>query len=146
MRTLGGLELEGPGFTRPKPLLLLAYLTLNGSSDRHHVARLFFSDDVDRMQSLRITLSRLRWELPLVLEVDRERLRTSVVCDVHGLISSLDAGSFDDGAALYSGAFLTGVNLVHGNAELEEWVFFTREWIASRVRTAQMLLAEQFAA
>ena len=39
--TLGGLELAGSDFTGPKPLLLLAYLCLEGVQARRHLAELF---------------------------------------------------------------------------------------------------------
>ena len=38
LRTLGGLTLEGASFRRPKPLLLLSYLTLEGEKDRQFLA------------------------------------------------------------------------------------------------------------
>ena len=42
LRTLGGLSLEGTTFTRPRPLLLLAYLALEGGTD--HDIRMFRID------------------------------------------------------------------------------------------------------
>ena len=42
LRTLGGLQLEGTEFQRPKPLLLLAYLALEGPQERGYLAELFF--------------------------------------------------------------------------------------------------------
>ena len=44
LRTLGGLALEGTGFHRPKPLLLLAYLALEGPKLRRYLAEVFFMD------------------------------------------------------------------------------------------------------
>jgi hypothetical protein len=38
---LGGLALEPSTFTRPKPLLLLAYLSLEGPRSRRDIAELF---------------------------------------------------------------------------------------------------------
>jgi predicted ATPase len=48
--------------------------------------------------------------------------------------------------ALYQGPFLANFSLLDWSAELEEWVYSTREFIASRVRGALLQLAEQDAA
>ena len=78
LQTLGGLALQDSGFTRPKPLLLLCYLALEGARDRQHVSDLFFAHATDRMNSLRTTLTRLLHEAPGTLEVSGDALRARV--------------------------------------------------------------------
>jgi predicted ATPase/DNA-binding SARP family transcriptional activator len=146
IRTLGRLELDGRAFTRPKPLLLLTYLCLEGAQRRRHLAELFFSAAQDRAKSLRITVMRLRQDAPDTLEATNDRLRALVPCDALELLSKLDAGDLEGGVGLYTGAFLSGLQPGGSSAELEEWVYATREFIAERTRTAQLTLAEREAA
>jgi len=58
--TLGGLALEGAAFTRPKPLMLLAYLALEGRQERRQLAGLFWPHARDPLGSLTVALSQLR--------------------------------------------------------------------------------------
>jgi predicted ATPase/Tfp pilus assembly protein PilF len=143
LRTLGGLELQDSGFTRPKPLLLLGYLALEGVRDRRHIGELFFAQAKDRMNSLRTTLKRLRQEVPGVLEADGDPLRASIECDAQRLLSNLESGELELATAHYTGSFMAGVHLPDWSTELEEWVYATREFIASRVRGALLTLAER---
>jgi predicted ATPase/Tfp pilus assembly protein PilF len=143
LRTLGGLELEQSDFTRPKPLLLLGYLALEGVRDRRHIGELFFAQAKDRMNSLRTTLKRLRQEVPGVLEADGDPLRSSVECDAQRLLSNLESGELELATTNYTGSFMAGVHLPDWSIELEEWVYTTREFIASRVRGALLTLAER---
>ena len=57
--TLGRLRLEGTSLTRPKPLLLLAYLALEGPTPRTRLCRLFFDDAANPPDALGTTLRRL---------------------------------------------------------------------------------------
>jgi hypothetical protein len=50
LKALGGLRLEGTSFARPTPLLLLAYLSLEGLQQRRHLAELFWTEG-NRMKS-----------------------------------------------------------------------------------------------
>ena len=59
LKTLGELKLEEATFTRPMPLLLLTYLSLEGPQHRRHLAELFWQEG-NRMKSLSMTLTRLR--------------------------------------------------------------------------------------
>ncbi len=143
LRTLGGLALEDSGFTRPKPLLMLSYLALEGVRDRRHIGELFFGHAKDRMSSLRTTIKRLRQEAPGALETDGDPLRSSVECDAQRLLSNLEAGKLESCVEHYTGSFLAGIHLPDWSNELEEWVYTTREFIASRVRGAMLTLAER---
>ena len=146
LQTLGGLKLQDSDFTRPKPLLLLGYLALEGARDRRHIAELFFSQAADRMSSLRTTLKRLRQEAPGTLEADGDPIKAVVECDAQALLAQLETGKLEEAVRCYEGAFLAGLVLPDWSVELEEWVYATREFIAARVRGALLTLAEREAA
>ena len=145
LRTLGGLELTGSDFYRPKPLLLLAYLALEGAKPKRHLAELFWPSG-QRMKSLSMTLSRLRNGAPGSVENDGARVWTGVETDAVTLLAKLESGELDEALALYRGPFLDGVYLPDWGVELEEWVYETREFLAERVREAFLSLAEGEAA
>jgi len=146
LQTLGKLELHGGVCSRPKSLLLLSYLAVEGPQERPHLARLFFRGAVDPLGNLRTTLHRLGREIPGAVQVDSTRLRTTLTCDAQQLLSRLDAGDLSGGAALYSGAFLSGIYLPDWSEPLEDWVYARRVSIARRVRSAFLALGEQAAA
>ncbi len=146
LRTLGTLDLQGGTFTRPKPLLLLTYLALEGPRDRHHLSEVLFARARDPMGSLRTTLARLRRELPDGLTDDGNLLRAHVTCDAQLLLAHLDAHELRPGVRLYTGPFLAGAPLTDASVALEEWVYAMREHLATRVRTAFMTLADGEAA
>jgi predicted ATPase/uncharacterized protein HemY len=145
LKALGGLRLESspgsPPFTQPKPLLLLAYLSLEGSQQRRHLAELFWRDG-NRMKSLSMTLTRLRQGVGEVIEVDDKRAKANLSSDAGDLLESLDKSDWQKASELYRGAFLEGVILDDWSSELEEWVYTTREYLAERVQYALLHLAE----
>ena len=146
LKTLGGLALEGSDFHRPKPLLLLAYLALEGGKDRRHLAELFWPEAADPMASLRTALAQLRSVGAGVVGGDATRLSAGVPCDARVLLEALEKREFADLEYLYPGSFLQGFYLAHLGAELEEWVYATREFLAAQVRAALLTLAERDAA
>ena len=144
LRTLGGLELQGTHFTQPKPLLLLAYLAVEGPKPRRHLAELFWPEG-NRMKSLSMTLTRLRQGAGEIIEVSEKRTRATLPTDAQNLLESLDKSDWHRASELYSGAFLEGVILENWSSELEEWVYTTREYLAERVQYALLNLAEEAA-
>lgn len=60
LRTLGGLRLEGASFSKKKPLLLAAYLALEGPKSRRHFQELFWPRAEDQKNSLSVALSQLK--------------------------------------------------------------------------------------
>jgi hypothetical protein len=50
LRTLGGLRLEGASFSKKKPLLLTAYLALEGPKSRRHLQELFWPRAEDQKE------------------------------------------------------------------------------------------------
>lgn len=141
LHTLGNLALEGSSFRRSKPLLLLAYLTLEGSKTRRELADLFYLDTKDPRDSLSTALGYLKREANSA-EADSSKAWATVDCDAKKLLELLDGGEFDQALSHYQGSFLAGIDVAMGE-ELEEWVYKTREFLASRVREAHLKLAEK---
>jgi predicted ATPase len=145
LRTLGGLALDGARLTRPKPLLLLAYLAFEGARERRHVADLFWPGARDPLKSLTVALSQIRRAAPGAVDADRRRVWTRVPCDASDLLVRLQRGDLRVVEAGVPGAFLDGADVARLGVELEEWVFATREYLAGRVHRAQLELAEGLA-
>jgi tetratricopeptide (TPR) repeat protein len=140
LRTLGGVALDEAEFSRPKPLLLLSYLALEGRQDRRHVAELFWPEAADRMKSLTVALARLRKGVPGAVEADEKQVWANIDLDAVRFLRLLEQGDTPAALALYEGPFLQGLHL-RWNAELEEWVYQTREFLAAHARKALLELA-----
>ncbi|GEM83247.1 SARP family transcriptional regulator [Meiothermus hypogaeus] len=141
--TLGGLRLEGSNFGREKPLLLLAYLALEGPKPRRFLAELFWPEAADPMNSLAVALSKLR-KLGAIYG-DESRAWVDLDCDALDLQDALRSGRWEEGLRLYRGPFAEGLKEALG-AELEEWVLEVCERLALEVRLAHLVLAERAAA
>ncbi|MGY2896125.1 AfsR/SARP family transcriptional regulator [Deinococcus sp. UYEF24] len=143
LHTLGGLHLEGAAHQQAGPLVLLAYLALEGSQERRSVQELFFPGHADAAGRLRMMLHRLKkaapQTLPQTLETPGTRLQTSLPSDVAALFRAAESGEAEQVLTLYRGRFLDGVRLP-GDQELEEWVFATRERLTTRVRSGHLAL------
>lgn len=144
--TLGGLGVEGRDFNRPKLLLLLAYLAVEGPRDRRFLAELFWPDGSEPMTSLRVGLAALRSGLPDSVATDGNRVSTLLDTDVRQFLRAADDGAWAEAVALYPGPFLRDIRLTGWSAELEEWVYVTREHLAARAAGAHLLLGERSAA
>ncbi len=146
LRTLGGLRLEGARFTRPKPLLLLTYLALEGPRPRRHLAELAWPDARDPRQSLAVALARLRAGAPGAVDADRVRAWSDVPCDVHEFTAELDRRERQSALERYAGPFLDGIDPPSCSLELEEWIYARRERLAKLAHDALLDLAERDAA
>ena len=120
LQTLNGLRLEGADFHRPKPLLLLAYLAVEGAKDRHHLAELFWPEASEPATSLRVALGQLRKGATGVLNDDGERVALGLETDVTALLEAVREGRFELLPGLYAGIFLEGFSLPDWGVELEE--------------------------
>jgi predicted ATPase len=98
------------------------------------------------MTSLRVALNQLRQGAPEALEAGDVRVKATVQADAATLLRTLENGELAEAADLYKGPFLEGFYLSDWGAELEEWVYSTREFLAERVREALLRLAEGEAA
>ena len=145
LRTLGALRVEGADFNRSKPLLMLSYLALEGAKDSKHLSQLFFPQTANPAQQLSVTLSRLRKGMPNCVERDKitKKLKVQISMDATILLQTLETGKLEKGIKLYEGSFLEGFDVPDISSELEEWIYFTREFLAHRVREALISLAQQ---
>lgn len=128
--------MEGGSLTRPKPLLKLAYLALNGPTTRRELADVFFRDADDPRDSLSTSLSHLRKAQVVDLLPD-DRIASRVACDATELLADFDAYRYEAVLAAYDGPFLDGLDVDLG-VDLEDWLFATREAIGRRVRSAAL--------
>jgi hypothetical protein len=142
LNMLGGLALESVAFHRPKPLLLLAYLAVEGSKEKRHLYELFWPEAADQATSLRMALSQVRKVGADLLKSDERTVGTSLETDLAALQHAITERNADKLIELYRGEFLQGFSLPDWSAELEEWVYTTREFIAAQVRGAFMRVAE----
>ena len=145
LRTLGGLELSHTAFARPKPLLLLCYLALEGPKERRHLAELFWRGASDPLNRLAVTLSRLR-KVGGLVGADAAKAWTDLPTDARALLAALERGEYDVAVGLYRGPFLEGVYFEAWGGELEAWAYGTRDFLAGQVKTAHLALAEAEAA
>ena len=142
LRTLGGLSLEGAGLRRPKPLLLLAYLALEGPTERRFLAELFWMEAANARRSLNMALSQLRNGVPGAVGADDVRVWSKVPCDAAQLLHAVEGRNWLEATGLYHGPFLQGFEGLGIGIELEEWIYGTREVLAHGVRRAFLTLAE----
>ncbi len=142
LKTLGGLALEPGDFSRPKPLLLLAYLSVEGAKEKRHLYELFWPEAANPANSLRVVSKLIREVSPELLASDERTLSTQVESDIAALQTALVEQDAERVAELYRGGFLAEFSLPDWGVELEEWVGSTREFIAARVRTAFIRQAE----
>ena len=146
LKTLGGLTLEGSSFTRAKPLLLLAYLALEGAKERRYLAELFWRSSSDPRNNLGTAIAHLKKGVPGVLGADNFSAWCEATCDAKELLDAVDSNEPARVVELYRGAFLAGVDTEKLGVELEEWVYGTREYLAGQARWASLSLAEEAAA
>lgn len=132
LRTLGTLHLEGSSVTRPKPLLLLAYLAHEGPTDRERLARLFFPSSRDPRDALSTTLRRLGDLVARATKMDG-RLRTHVTTDALEFQRHAVASEPQVALGRYHGSFIQGSPLAC-SVEVEEWIVSTREHFGSIAR------------
>ncbi|MDZ7799670.1 MAG: tetratricopeptide repeat protein [Trueperaceae bacterium] len=146
LRTFGALTLGDGTFTRPTPLMLLAYLAVEGPRERRFLAQLFWPHAADPLRSLGVALARLRRGAPGSIEADAQRAWATVPSDVDTFLTRLEEGDESGALEAYRGPFLAGVDLSRAGVELEEWVYATRELLAVRAVGAALELAERDAA
>ena len=146
LKTLGGLALEPSGFGRPKPLLLLAYLAVEGAKEKRHLYELFWPEAADPSNSLRVVSKLLREVSPELISTDERTVSTGLESDFAALQVALGNQDGETVSKLYQGGFLAEFSLPDWGSELEEWVYSTREFVASRVQSVLVRAAEAEAA
>jgi predicted ATPase/Tfp pilus assembly protein PilF len=138
--TLSGLRLEHTNFTRPKPLLLLAYLCIEGKKDKRFLAELFWPGASNHLNSLAKALSQLRQVG--VIDNDDTHAWATISSDVNEFLDALEARDLGAVITLYQDSFLSGFYLPDWGTELEEWIYTTREFLAAQMREVWLELAE----
>ncbi|HEX7004980.1 MAG TPA: tetratricopeptide repeat protein [Trueperaceae bacterium] len=136
LRTLGGARLEGVRLTRPKSLLLLAYLAVEGPQKRRNLAELFWPQASNYLRSLNVALAQVRSVTPSAVGADRYEVWTELESDVGQLLVAIEGGDLEAALALYGGPFLDGLGSRGLGTELEEWIFDTRERLALTLKGA----------
>jgi predicted ATPase len=142
LRTLGGLALSGASIHRPKPLLLLAYLSLEGPKERRYLAEVFWPRAARARKSLSMALTQIRAGAPGAVASDEARVSTPLPSDAARLLEAAARGNWHEVLSLDGGPFLEGVDVYGGHLELEEWVFGMREYLGARVIDALLAVAE----
>jgi tetratricopeptide (TPR) repeat protein len=143
LKTLGSLQLEGTNLTQQRPLLLLAYLSIEGVKPRHHLADKFFMGNKDRPNSLSRVLSDIRKAAePGTIKADNKRVWAVIDCDSNDLIKAANAHNLEGCLNLYQGAFAEDLDIEIGT-ELEEWVLNTQIYLADKVRELLLRAGEQ---
>ena len=143
IRALGTLGFEGRTRFRPKPLLLLTYLGLEGPTPRWRLVELFGAGARDPADAFATTLRRARDGL--LAHAGDESPAAAVSSDAVAFRERALAGDHASALSLYRGSFLAGLRLSLG-VELEEWCMHTREELAAlavrcHVRAAGVALA-----
>jgi len=150
------LRLEGRGvdLTLRKGLGLLAYLAdARTPVGRDHMAGLLWPEaDADAARGrLRRTLHKIRVAFGVdVIDADRTTLALAPSIgprvDTHAFEAACAAGELNEALRLYTGDFLQGLS-IEGGAAFEEWAFFRREALRSRlVQALERLIERELAA
>lgn len=143
LKTLGELSLEGSDFNQSRPLLLLAYLCLEGAQERRHMAELFWPQSSNAVRNLTTVLSRLRKVNDALVLSDGNKLQSKLACDANALLQACEQQDDVTVTELHQERFLEGFYLKDIGTELEEWLYQTRETLATKVRYARLHVAEQ---
>jgi DNA-binding SARP family transcriptional activator len=140
------------GLSLRKGLAIVAYLAeARGPTSRDNLSSLLWPDaDAEAARAgLRRTLHRLRSAFGAkVIEADRTSLSLArsldLRVDTHAFEAACDKGALEEAARLYGGDFLAGLS-IDGCREFEEWAFFRREALRSRlVQALERLIDQQF--
>src|SRR5690625_2562554 len=127
LHTLGRLQLvdsdapEVPLFTGPKPLLLLAYLAIEGPASRRHLGELFFAGHADQLDNVSVTIRRLNRVDDSLIVTSGSEVHTTARCDYpelrQAILERVETRALDT----YAGSFLKGCDLSVYGVEFEEW-------------------------
>ncbi len=146
--TFGKVKLEGLGFSRPKPLLLLAYLTLEGPQTRDNLAELFWSDKKAK-SNLSVVLSQFKKEGAgevISSQPGIDPLPSLVRSDAQVFLELLAEQKLQAALELYKAPFLHDLGKplddLEVSSELLDWVLLKREWFAQQAQVAMLRLAE----
>jgi tetratricopeptide (TPR) repeat protein len=148
--TLGKVRLENCSFSRPKPLLLLSYITLEGPQDRRKLADLFWQGDTQKnLGKLSVVLSQFKKEG--VSEVFPEKsgidpLPSLIKSDTHEFLDALEKNQLQKALEFYHGSFLHDLGKplddLDISDEILDWVLEKREFLADKAQKVMLELSE----
>ena len=136
LKTLGGLSLEDSDFTRLKPLMLLAYLSLEGEQSRAFMAQLLWGSAKQPFNSLAQAIDQLKRLAPGTVAVTNTHVKALVTSDASELMHAVESRRDAEVIALYRGQFLEDSYPRGLSFEVEDWLLGTRELLASYAQTA----------
>ena len=126
--------MDGAAFARRKPMVLLAYLAVEGPQPRARLARLFWPDASDPRNRLSVALHRIERDLPDVVHADAEVVAARIPTDVANVREALSRDDVERARELYGGTFLAGVVVPNVSPELEAWTVEVAEELADLLR------------
>ena len=148
--TLGKVRLENCTFSRPKPLLLLSYVTLEGPQERRKLAELFWEGDTQKnLGKLSVVLSQFKKEGAEVFpdKSGIDPLPSLIKSDVHEFLEALEQNYLTKALEIYQGPFLHDLGKSLDDLEISDeildWVLEKREFLADKAQKAMLELAEQ---
>lgn len=154
--TFGKVHLSSCDFSRPKPLLVLSYLTLEGAQERRTLAELFWQGDNDKkglqkkLGKLSVVLAQFKKEGAAEAFPDKpglDPIPSQVACDALAFLAALDKGDLEAALELYGGPFLYDLgktlDRLDVSSEIEDWVLERREAFAQKAQAAMIGLAER---
>ena len=133
LRTLG--TLTWGSYAQTKPLLLLAYLVLEGPTSQHRLLQLFWPEVTSAENSFRVSRCMLKKQ-GVEMSQQGELWSANLYCDAAHL---LECHGWD--AVQLGGLFLDGVRLQGVSAEFREWVDTQRERLALHVQRELLKIA-----
>ncbi len=146
--TLGGLGLEPGDFSDPQPLLVLAFIALEGKRSRGELKELFWPhqrDKTKRSKSLSEVVRRLKRADPHLLEPGRGALVSYVGVDALSFQAEVAEGRYEAALKLYGGTFLRGLERkrLYLGEELREWLGGKRAELQTGFVRALLALADE---
>ncbi len=107
-------------------ITLLAYLAIEGPTERSTLATLFWPRSNSPLNNLSSALTRIRGLAPDALIVDQRVVATRWISDAEAILRQRRASDLDVHQG-YKGPFLLGLQLPKVGVELEEWIFDVRD-------------------
>jgi tetratricopeptide (TPR) repeat protein len=154
--TFGKVHLVSCDFSRPKPLLLLSYITLEGPQERRRLADLFWLDTSNsanevqkKLGKLSVVLAQFKKEGVAAFpeKAGLDPLPSLVTCDALEFLNAIENNHLEDAIKLYQAPFLHDLDKslagLEVSAEILDWVLEKREWFAEKARAAMLQLAEE---
>ncbi len=153
--TFGKVYLENYEFSRPKPLLLLAYLAVEGPQERLKIVDLFWAGEAKDKQAMQKKLGKLSVVLSQLKKgavgaaipnkAGINPLPTLVKCDALDFLANLSEDRLKLALELYKAPFLNDLGKPLKSLDLSpqllDWITEKQEYFADKARAAMIELA-----